>query len=102
MLGPRSRQSRRLILTILTGYRPKSREMAAKHVVVEAPAPVDERWFVPDTAPLQNFSRVAGVDAPAFVERSRTPAPLDMLALVSPGLTLRPSLSGVGDFASRP
>ena len=68
VLGPRLRQSRRLILTILTGYRPKSREMAANTSSARLPRP----WTSDGLSrycPFAEFSRVAGVDAPAFVER---------------------------------
>ena len=47
----------------------------------------------PDTAPFAEFSRVAGVDAPAFVERFQSTKLLPSGTRVSPGLTLRPSLS---------
>ena len=92
MLGPRSRQSRRLILTILTGYRPKSREMAANTSSSRLPRP----WTSDGLSrycPFAEFSRVAGVDAPAFVERLWINGPPASLGRVSPGLTLRPSLS---------
>ena len=104
------------MLTILTGYRPKSREMAADASSSRLPRPwtsdglsrycpfvefsrvagVDAPAFVERPGPSPSSDRcgsgVAGVDAPAFVERSCSAA-LRACSTVSPGLTLRPSLS---------
>ena len=43
----------------------------------------------------ERYRCVAGVDAPAFVERPCWCRPPTVLVGVSPGLTLRPSLSGI-------
>ena len=69
--------------------RPLRRRLRARVAGVDAPAFVERR---PRRESVHGSSRVAGVDAPAFVERGDgrcDPASLD----VSPGLMPRPSLS---------
>ena len=66
---------------------------------VDAPAFVERTSRMTCTPPAPRASRVAGVDAPAFVERGmlqgeRARATTSQASEVSPGLTLRPSLSG--------
>ena len=61
---------------------------------VDAPAFVER----PSLAVIrQSIPRVAGVDAPAFVERSRSAAGVAPPMDVSPGLMPRPSLSDIDE-----